>query len=107
MVVIAQFSIVARDQLALWQSARDISRTVALAPDPVLAADRLSGAGRNITVDATAVDVVLTRRTRLAFGGFSFLGRTMTLRARVRMALEPPVAFSPDVGGDEFDQQRP
>lgn len=33
-VLIAQFSIVARDQLALWQSTREIARDVALAIDP-------------------------------------------------------------------------
>lgn len=106
-VVIAQFTIVARDQLALWQTARETARTVALAPDPLLAAYHQSEEGRTVTIDDGAVDVAITHRTRLFFAGFSFLQRTVTLRARVRMALEPPVAFPTDVGGDEFNQRGP
>jgi hypothetical protein len=75
-VLIAQFSIAARDQLALWQS------------DGV-------------------VTVKVVRQTRLTLAGFGFLQRTITLRARVSMALEPPVAFSPDVVGGEFPAQEP
>lgn len=106
-VVMVQFSIVARDQLALWQTAREISRAVALAPDPGAAALEQSGDGRIITINDGTVDVALTHRTRLTFAGFSFLRRNMTLRARVSMALEPPVAFETNVGGDKFDQSGP
>lgn len=106
-VAIAQFAIVGRDQLALWQSAREVSRSVALAPDPLLAASQQAGPGRTISVADGAVHVVLTHRTRLSFAGFSFLRRTITLRARVSMALEPPVAFPSDVVGDEFNQRGP
>ena len=106
-VAIAQFAIVARDQLALWQSARETARTVALSPDPLLVAEQQEGKGQTVTVADGAVDVELTHRTRLTIAGFSFLRRTITLHARVRMALEPPVAFPTDVGGDEFDQRGP
>lgn len=106
-MVIAQFAVVARDQLALWQTARETARTVALAPDPLLAANQQSGKGRTVTIADGAVDVALAHRTRLSFAGFSFLQRTITLRARVSMALEPPVAFPANVGGDEFDQRGP
>lgn len=106
-VVIAQFTLVARDQLALWQTARDVSRTVALAPDPLVAVREQGGEDRSITIQNGAVDVVLTRRVRLTFAGFSFLQRRVTLRARVSMALEPPVAFPSNVGGNEFDQPGP
>lgn len=102
-----QFSVVARDQLALWQTAREISRAVALAPDPRAAAGEQSGVGCIITINDGTVEVVLTHRTRLTFAGFSFLRRNMTLRARVSMALEPPVAFETNVGSDEFDRSRP
>lgn len=106
-VAIAQFAIVGRDQFALWQSAREISRIVALAPDPVLAANQQTGPGRSVSIADGAVEVVLTHRTRLSFAGFSFLRRTITLRARVSMALEPAVAFPSDVVGDELNQRGP
>lgn len=106
-VVIAQFTIVARDQLALWQSARETAREIALAPDPLLAASQKTNTGRTAVVADGAVDVTLTGRTRLSFAGFSFLRRTITLHARVRMALEPPVAFPSNVGGDEYNQRGP
>jgi hypothetical protein len=106
-LVIAQFTIVARDQLALWQEAREVSRMVALGPDPLVVAEELSGDGRTIAVGNGAVVVALTHRTRLTFAGFAFLHRTITLRARVSMALEPPLAFEGDVGSDKFDPPGP
>lgn len=106
-IVVAQFAVVARDQLALWQAARETARTISLAPDPLRAAGEQRAQDRTVTVADGAVDVVLTHRTRLTFAGFSFLRRTITLRARVHMALEPQVAFPVDVVGDEFDQRGP
>ena len=106
-IAIAQFAIIGRDQLALWQSAREVSRTVALAPDPMLVARQQTGPGRSISVADGAVEVVLIHRSRLSFAGFSFLRRTITLRARVSMALEPAVAFPSDGVGDQLDQRGP
>ncbi|MFM7411436.1 MAG: TadE family protein [Actinomycetota bacterium] len=106
-VVIVQFSVVARDQLALWQSAREITRDVALAIDPDSQAARLRADDTEIILADGAVTVAVTRRTRLTLAGFDFLRRTVTLSARVSMALEPPVAFSSNVVGDEFPAPEP
>lgn len=106
-VVIVQFSVVARDQLALWQSAREITRDVALAIDPDAQAARLRADDTEIILAGGAVTVAVTRRTRLTLAGFDFLRRTVTLNARVSMALEPPVAFSSNVVGDEFPAPEP
>ena len=106
-VLIVQFTVVARDQLALWQSARMVTRDVALAADPYAVAERNRGSGTEITIDDGAVTATLTRHTRLTLAGFDFLRRTVTLRARVSMALEPPVAFATDVVGGEFPEDEP
>lgn len=106
-VVIVQFSVVARDQLALWQSAREITRDVALAIDPDTEAARHRDDDTEVVLADGAVTVVVTRRTRLTLAGFDFLRRTVTLRARVSMALEPPVAFSSNVDGGEFPAPEP
>lgn len=101
-VVIAQFALVARDQLALWQTARDISRRVAVATDPYGEAALLRSPRTSIDIVDGAVTVEISRRTNLTFAGFGFLRRSVTLGAQVSMALEPQVAFISDVGGDEF-----
>ena len=110
-VVIAQFTVVARDQLAMWQAAREISRAVALAPDPTaeVAARRSEYADTDVdvSIDDAIVTVSLARRTTLTIAGFDYLRRSITLRARVSMALEPPVAFGSDVVGDEFPARGP
>lgn len=106
-VVCVQFSVLARDQLALWQSARETTRDVALAVDPYGEAERLRDDYTEISLVGDVVTVAVTRRTRLTLAGFDFLRRTVTLRARVSMALEPPVAFSSDVVGDEFPAREP
>lgn len=106
-VVIVQFSIVARDQLALWQSAREISRDVVLAIDPHTEAERRRADNTKIVVADGVVTVAVTRRTRLTLAGFGFLRRSVTLSARVSMALEPPVAFASNVVGDEFPAPEP
>ena len=106
-VLIAQFSIVARDQLALWQSTREIARDVSLAIDPYTEAEHRRTKDAEISLADGVVTVMVVRQTRLTLAGFDFLQRTITLRARVSMALEPPVAFSPDVVGGEFPAQEP
>jgi hypothetical protein len=93
-VVIVQFGVVARDQLALWQSAREITRDVALAIDPAAEAARHRADDTEIVLTDGAVTVAVRHRTRLTLAGFDFLRHTVTLSARVSMALEPPVAFS-------------
>lgn len=106
-VVIAQFALVARDQLALWQTARDISRRVAVAIDPYDEATLLRSPRTSIDIVDGAVTVKMSHRTNLTFAGFGFLRRSVTLDARVSMALEPQVAFTSDVGGDEFVARGP
>jgi Flp pilus assembly protein TadG len=106
-VVIAQFTLVARDQLALWQSARDISRRVAVASDPYAEARQHRSPQTSIDITDGAVTVDISRRTSLTFAGFGFLRRSVTLNAQVSMALEPQVAFSSDAGGDNFDARGP
>ena len=105
-LVIVQFSVVARDQLALWQTARELTRSVALAHDPQNVANGLIADGVDVRFESESVTVALVRRTRFSIAGFGFLGRSLTLRARVSMALEPPVAFGSDAGGDKFDEPR-
>lgn len=106
-VVMVQFSVVARDQLALWQSAREITRAVALATDPDDEATRHRADDTEIILVDGVVTVAVMRRTRLTLAGFDFLRRTVTLSARVSMALEPPVAFASNVVGDEFPAPEP
>jgi Flp pilus assembly protein TadG len=106
-VLIAQFSIVARDQLALWQSTREIARDVALAIDPYTEAGHRRTKDTEISLADGVVTVMVVRQTRLTLAGFDFLQRAITLRARVSMALEPPVTFSSDVVGGEFPAQEP
>ncbi|MBU3704067.1 MAG: hypothetical protein FGM42_06805 [Ilumatobacteraceae bacterium] len=106
-VVIAQFALVARDQLALWQTAHDISRRVAVATDPFGEAALLRSPRTSIDIVDGAVTVEISRRTNLTFAGFDFLRRSITLDAQVSMALEPQVAFTSDVGGDEFVARGP
>lgn len=92
-VLIAQFAVAARDQLAVWQLARETARTVALSADPRTSVSSL-GATLPHDVSITLVDstvvVSVERRERLTVLGFGFVAPTATLRARVVMALEPP-----------------
>ena len=106
-VVIAQFALVARDQLALWQSARDISRRIAVASDPYAEARRHRSSQTSIDITDGTVTVDLLRRTSLVIAGFGFLRRSVTLDAQVSMALEPPVAFFSDADGEEFVARGP
>lgn len=106
-VVVVQFSVVARDQLALWQLARETTRDVALATDPFAEAERRRSGDTTISLADGAVTVVVKRRTRLTLAGFDFLRRTVTLSARVSMALEPPVAFPANVVGEQFPAREP
>lgn len=106
-LLIVQFSVVARDQLALWQSAREMTRDVAVAVDPNATAQQHRNDSTVITLADGVVTVSLEQRTHVALAGFGFLQRTVTLRARVSMALEPPVAFVADVVGDEFPARGP
>ena len=105
-MVVVQFTIIARDQLALWHAARETTRAVALSPDPIDTANKLADADRSITFVDGSVHVVVTQRRSLFLGGFAFLRRTMTLRAGVSMALEPPVAFVLNDDGDKLDQNK-
>ena len=106
-LLVVQFSVIARDQLALWQSAREITRDVAIALDPYATAQRHRTNSTEITIADGVVTVSLSHRTYIAPAGFDFLRRSITLRARVSMALEPPVAFPSDVVGDEFPTYGP
>jgi hypothetical protein len=106
-LLVVQFSVVARDQLALWQAAREITRDVVLAVDPYVSAQSHRTDDTLITIADGIVTVALRRRTHIAPAGFDFLRRSITLRARVSMALEPPVAFPLDVVGDEFPTYGP
>lgn len=106
-LLVVEFGVVARDQLALWQSAREITRDVALADDPYAVADRHRDETTTIDIADGIVTVSLSQRAAVALAGFDVLKRTVTLRARVSMALEPPLAFGSDVVGDEFPARDP
>ena len=91
-VLIAQFAVVARDQLAAWQFARETARTVALSIDPVATASSLRStvpADVSITIIDSTVVVTIDRNERLSVVGFGIVSPHATLRARVVMALEP------------------
>lgn len=100
-IFIAQFAVVARDQLAIWQLARETARDVALSMTPSERADQVLATlpeGSTITIDDSIVTVALSRRVHMSIAGFGFIRPTTTLRAGVSMALEPGVAFDEDVG---------
>ena len=104
-VVIAQFAVVARDQMAVWQLARETARDIALATDPIR---RLSETlptlpeGSTASIVDSTVTVELKRVIHLSIAGFGFVHPSTTPDARVTMALEPRVSF----GMDDRSQMR-
>lgn len=91
-LLIAQFAVVARDQLAVWQLARETARTVALSADPDTTSASLRATlpgDSSITIVDSTVVVTVAEDRHLSVVGFGIVTPTATLRARVVMALEP------------------
>lgn len=91
-MLIAQFAVIARDQLAVWQFARETARDVALSVDPIARTDQLRGTLPDdvsvVLVDTTVI-VSVNRRATMSLAGFGLVTPAVSLRARVSMALEP------------------
>ena len=95
-VVIAQFAVVARDQMAVWQLARETARDIAVANDPIKRCSEILTTlpeGSTASIIDSTVTVQLKRVVHLSIAGFGFVHPRTTLDARVTMALEPRVSF--------------
>ena len=104
-VVIAQFAVIARDQMAVWQLARETARDIALATDPIQRRSEIVTTlpeGSTVSIVDSTVTVRLRRVVHLSIAGFGFVHPTTTLDARVTMALEPQVSF----GANDRSQMR-
>lgn len=100
-VVLVQFAVVARDQMSLWQTARDAAREIALSNDPAAEVARWQDVdGFDVAIEGGVVTVSATRKQAIRIVGLDFVRPSIVLRARVSMALEPPLAFAID-GGDQ------
>jgi len=101
-MVIVQFGMVAHQQLALWQVAREAARAASVSMQPQIAADAVLDAiaprGTTVVVSrddgVTTVLVTYVDSTDLALLGFVI--PDVTLRARVSMASEVSMAGEVD-----------
>ena len=85
----------------LWQTARDAARGIALSNDPVAEVARWQRFdGFDVTIEGGVVTVSVARKQAIRIVGLDFVRPSIVLRARVSMALEPPLAFAID-GGDQ------
>lgn len=94
-MLIAQFAVVARQQLALWEVARNAARYASVSPDPQLAAQEIAvqngfPASAVVATNSDGItQVSMTFKENISLPLLGPFIPSLTLRAHVAMLTEP------------------